>query len=218
MSDEIDIVLVDDHPIFRKGLRQVIEEENGLRVVAETGDGIEALEQIIKLEPQVALIDILMEPLNGFDLTRQIQQAGIDTNIIFLTGDPREETFRAAMNQGILGYLSKQGAFTEVGDSIKAVLAGQPYVSAALSHYLVNRFHRAANLTNKIPGLSDLTQTELKILRLIAEGLTSREIGKILKIHWRTVDNHRTNISHKLELQGPHALLKFAMEHKNDLP
>jgi DNA-binding NarL/FixJ family response regulator len=218
MSHEISILIADDYPVVRKGLREIIEEADGLQVIAEVGDGQAALEQILALQPHVAILDIKMPGLGGFDVVRQLRAANAPTAIIFLTMYNDEATFRAALTLDIAGFVSKESALTEIVASIQAVAAGESYISPSLSKYTMKRVNEATKLVQQFPQLNKLTPTERQILRLIAESLTSNEIGKALKIHPRTVDNHRTNISHKLELHGPHALVKFAIEHKNDLP
>jgi DNA-binding NarL/FixJ family response regulator len=218
MSNEIRILIADDHPLLRRGLRETIEENDDLKVIAEVGDGKTALEQIVKLQPHVVILDIKMPEMGGFEVVRKLREASLKVAVIFLTMYNDEETFRAALNMGIEGFVSKESALTEIVTSIKAVASGQLYLSPSLSQYLVKRFNQAAKLTEELPLLKDLTPTEIQILRMVAEAMPSSEIGKALKIHPRTVDNHRTNISHKLGLHGTHALVKFAIEHKNDLP
>jgi DNA-binding NarL/FixJ family response regulator len=218
MSNEIRILIADDHPLLRRGLRETIEEDDDLKVIAEVGDGKTALEQIVKLQPHVVILDIKMPEMGGFEVVRKLREANLNVAVIFLTMYNDEETFRAALNMKIEGFVSKESALTEIVASIKAVASGQPYLSPSLSQYLVKRFNQATKLTEELPLLKDLTPTEIQILRLIAEAMPSSKIGKALKMHPRTVDNHRTNISHKLGLHGTHALVKFAIEHKNDLP
>lgn len=218
MSHDIRILIADDHPLLRRGLRETIEESNDLKVVAEVGDGKTAFEQIVQLQPHVAILDVKMPELGGFEVVRRIRDASVKVAVIFLTMYNDEETFRAALNMGIKGFVSKESALTEIVASIRAVASDDPYFSPSLSKYLVKRFTQAEKLAEQLPWLKDLTSTELQILRMIAEAMPSREIGKALKIHPRTVDNHRTNISHKLGLHGTHALVKFAIAHKNDLP
>ena len=217
MADEVSVLIADDHPIFRQGLRVVLERQAGFRVLDEAEDGKAALEKIIALKPQVAVVDIHMPEMSGFDLARAIMDRKIAVDIVFLTMYKDEEMFNAAMDIGVLGYVLKDSAISDIAASVKAVAAGQPYISPQLSSFLLNRSARAARLAKQLPGLAELTPTERRILKMIAEYKTSKEIGEQLHIHHRTVDNHRTNISQKLGLQGSHALLKFAIERKSDL-
>lgn len=218
MKSEISIVIADDHPVFRQGLRQVIEMEQGLKVLGEAGDGAAALRMIQELKPDVAVLDINMPNLKGFEVAREIQQQGLKVGIIFLTMYDDERMFNEALNVGALGYLLKDSAISDIAGGVRAVAAGQHFISPAISRYLINRSSRSAMLSQKTPRLTDLTPTELRVLKLIAENKTSKEIAAQLFISYRTVENHRTNICQKLGIHGSNSLMKFALEHKFDLP
>ncbi|HJQ24042.1 MAG TPA: response regulator transcription factor [Blastocatellia bacterium] len=217
MKTETNILIADDHPIFRKGLRQVIEAEAGLNVVAEAGEGIAALEQIRQLQPDVAVLDIHMPNLSGFDLVHALQKQAIEVAVIFLTMHKAEDVFNAAMDLGVKGYVLKESAVTDIVGCIRAVAAGQPFISPQLSSFLLNRRAHSAALHQAKPSLADLTPTERRVLRMLADYKTSKQIADELFIHPRTVDNHRANISAKLGLHGSHALLRFAVEHKSEI-
>jgi DNA-binding NarL/FixJ family response regulator len=217
MNRETRILIADDHPIFRKGLRQVIETEAGLQVVAEADDGAKALEQLRQLRPDIAVLDIHMPNLSGFEVARTIYDEGLAVEVIFLTMHKAEDLFNAAMDIGVKGYVLKDSAVTDIVGSIRAILDGQPFISPQLSSFLLTRSARATALRQQKPSLDDLTPTERRILRMLAEYKTSKQIADDLFIHPRTVDNHRANISSKLGLRGSHALLKFAIEHKSEI-
>lgn len=217
MKQNATIIIADDHPVFRRGLKMVIEADAGLTVVAEAADGADALAAIEAHRPDLVVLDVNMPQLNGFDVVRRLQSGRSKTAIVFLTMHKDEEMFNAAMDLGVGGFILKDSAVTEIVDCLKTVLAGEPYISPQLSAFLLNRHRRAADLSKSIPALERLTPTERRILTLIADYKTSKEIADILCIHSRTVDNHRTNISQKLDLKGSHALLKFAVEHKSEL-
>ena len=217
MKPDIRILIADDHPVFRRGLRQVIDAESGMTVVGEAEEGNSALETIRKEKPHVAVVDIHMPGTGGFDLMRAVRNENLATEVIFLTMYNDESTFNAAMDLGAKGFVLKESAISDIIASIRTVTTGRPYISAALSGFLLNRSDRASQLAKQQPGLSELTPTEMKILKMIAEYKTSKEIAEHLHIHYRTVDNHRTNICQKLGLHGSHALLKFALENKSAL-
>lgn len=217
MKQNATIIIADDHPVFRRGLKMVIEADAGLTVVAESSDGAEALASIENTRPDLAVLDVNMPQMNGFDVARELQKRRSKTAIVFLTMHRDEEMFNAAMDLGVGGFILKDSAVTEIIDCLKTVLSGQPYISPQLSAFLLNRSRHASELNQKIPALEKLTPTERRILTLISDYKTSREIADILCIHSRTVDNHRTNISQKLDLKGSHALLKFAVENKSRL-
>jgi DNA-binding NarL/FixJ family response regulator len=218
MMNEISILIADDHPIFRRGLRQVIEAEPSLKVVAEADDGAAALEQIRQLRPDVAVLDIHMPNLSGFDLARAVRDQGIEVKVVFLTMHKAEDMFNAAMDLGVKGYVLKESAITDLVGSIKAVAAGEAYISPLLSSFLLSRGTRAAVSNKTNMNLDALTATERRVLRMLSEYKTSKEIADELFIHARTVNNHRANICAKLGLHGSHALMKFAVEHKSELP
>ncbi|MCS6806099.1 MAG: response regulator transcription factor [Acidobacteriota bacterium] len=217
MFNEIRLLIADDHPIFRQGLRQVIERESNLKVVAEVGDGQAALEQIAALRPAIVILDIDMPQMDGFSVARALQKQHLAVQIIFLTVHSEEDFFNEALALGAKGYVLKDSAVTDIVSSIRAVMAGQHYTSPALTSYLVGR-RRPSSLPAK-PRLSLdlLTPTERQILKLIAEYKTSKEIAELLYISPHTVRTHRKNICLKLELQGSHALMKFALEHESQL-
>jgi DNA-binding NarL/FixJ family response regulator len=218
MKPEIRIVIADDHPVFRQGLRQIIEIEHGINVVGEARDGAVALSMIEELKPDVAVLDINMPNMKGFDVARKIRHQGLKTAIIFLTMYDDERMFNEALNVGALGYLLKDSAITDIAESVRAVAAGQHFISPAISRYLINRSSRSTALSEKTPSLNDLTPSELRVLKLISENKTSKEIAAQLFISYRTVENHRSNICQKLGIHGSNSLIKFALEHKFDLP
>lgn len=218
MKSETRVVIADDHPVFRQGLRQVIESEQGIEVVGEAGDGASALRMIQELAPEVAVLDINMPRLKGFDVAREIRQQGLGVRIIFLTMYDDERMFNEALNAGALGYLLKDSAVGDIVGGIRAVAAGRHFISPSISGYLFKRAARGNALAEQTPGLGDLTPAELRILKLIAEYKTSKEIAAELFVSYRTVENHRTSICHKLDIHGSNALIKFALEHKYELP
>jgi DNA-binding NarL/FixJ family response regulator len=215
--DLIRIVIADDHPVLRKGLKQVIEEDPSLRVAGEAGDGDAAVKQIEELQPEIAVLDINMPGLDGFAVLRAIQERRLPTAVIFLTLHADQELFDEAMNLGAQGYIIKDTALTAIVEGIRTVAAGRPYVTPSLTALMLRRRSRAEALTAREPRLEDLTPTERRILRMIANSQTSKEIAETLSIHYRTVENHRVNIAQKLGLQGHNAVLKFALLHKSAL-
>ena len=216
MSKEIEILIVDDHPIFRRGLRQVIEADAQLKVVEEAENGLAALGLIENLKPDVVVADVNMPQMSGLELARTVKEKKLSAALVFLTMHRDEMMFNAAMDSGVKGYVLKDNAISDITDCIKTVAAGRRYVTPSLTEYLFNRTEKSAGF-NQQSVLDSLTKTERRVLRLIAEEKTSREIGEILFVHPRTVDNHRTNICAKLNLHGTNALLRFALIHKSEL-
>jgi DNA-binding NarL/FixJ family response regulator len=217
MQGEITLIIADDHPIFRRGLRQVIETDPHLKVVAEAGDGDTAISYLEELKPAVAVLDIDMPGKDGFAIADHTREHNLSVAIIFLTMHADEQIFNTALDAGVKGYVLKDDAVTDVIRAIRAVAAGENFISPELSTLLVRRANRAAALAREKPSLATLTLTEQRVLKLIAEYRTSREIADELHISFRTVERHRANICEKLDLKGSHALLKFATEHRSQL-
>lgn len=211
------ILLADDHPILRKGLIQVIEADSHLQVIGEADDGEMALAQIEKLRPNIAVVDIDMPKLDGFGVLKEIRRRQLGVDVVFLTLHSDEGLFTEAMDLGAKGYILKETAVTEIATGIRAVAAGQHYVTTSLTAHLLRHRSRVQAFEQRQPSLADLTATERRILGMIARGQSSKEIAGELFIHYRTVENHRTNISQKLGLHGHNAVLKFALEHKAEL-
>lgn len=213
MSDVIDVLLADDHPVVRRGLKATIEEDDGMRVVAQAADGNDALQQIIALRPAVAILDIDMPGMNGLAVAREVTAQNIDTRIIFMTFHADEDLMRAAMDAGGKGYLLKGSETEEVCAAIHAVAAGRTYIGSTMAAVLLKQKTDTAG-NGKQLDITALTPSEKKILRLIADGLSSKEIGDELSIHYRTVENHRTNMCRKLNIEGANALARFALQHR----
>lgn len=217
MKNKFKIVLADDHPIVRQGLTQMIAADDALEVAADAGDGETALRLIEDLRPDIAVLDIDMPRMNGFEVAREMTRRRIATRVIFLTMHSSEETFQTAMDIGVQGYVLKDSAATDIVTGIKAVAAGHLFVSPALTALLLNRRRRSENLRRDKPSLDLLTPTERRVLRLIAADKTSKEIGEELFISYQTVNTHRANIAKKLNLRGTLALVKFAVINKSEL-
>lgn len=210
---EIHIIIADDHPIFRRGLRLVIESDPQLKILAEADDGAAALALIQTHHPQIAVLDMDMPQLDGLGVARALREQQSPTTIVFLTMHKDEATFNAILNAGVKGYVVKDGAANEIVGAIKAVAAGQSYFSPVLSNHLLQRSERGTGQS----GLEALSPTERRVLRLIAESKANKEIAELLFISVRTVEHHRSNICAKLGLNGKHALLTFALTHKAEL-
>lgn len=217
MSKQISIVIADDHPVFRQGLRLIIENDRTFSVLAEAGDGHRALDLIETHQPDIALLDVNMPEMNGFAVAGEVRKRNLKVGIVFLTMHSEEELFHAAMDLGVQGYVLKDSAGTDILACLKSVAAGHSYVSPVLAGFLINRRRRTENFENEQTGIHLLTPTEKNILKLVAEEKTSKEIGEELFISYRTVETHRVNIARKLDLRGSLALVKFAITHKSEL-
>jgi DNA-binding NarL/FixJ family response regulator len=217
MEIKIKIIMADDHPIVRQGLRRMIETDKSIEILAEADEGEAALKLISENEPDVAVLDIDMPKMDGFAVARELKKMNLPIEVIFLTMYSEEEMFQAAMDLGVKGYILKDGAVNDIVAAIKAVATGRPFISPALSVLLLKRRKRIEELEREQPGLHSLSPTEKRILKLIAEEKSSREIGEELFISHRTVETHRANICRKLNLQGTLSLVRFAVSHKSEL-
>jgi DNA-binding NarL/FixJ family response regulator len=188
-----------------------------LKVVHESSDGQDALEAIERERPAIAIMDIEMPGLTGLDVVRRLRESGSEVRSIILTMYTQEEMVDEAFNLGVAGFVLKQNAVLDILQAVRAVSEGDFYISPQVSTHIVKRLHPDRVAMKSVPALKLLTETELRVLRLVSRSKTSREIGDELHISSRTVDNHRTNICGKLNLRGPHRLLFFALEHKDRL-
>jgi len=217
MRKEIRIVIADDHPIFRRGLRVMIEADPLLKVVAEADDGQSALARIRELQPDVVVLDIDMPPPNGLAVARRLREQRLAVAAIFLTMHKDEALLNAALDAGVKGFIVKDGAANEIVDCIKAVADGQSFFSPAVSGHLLNRRNQADSLAGQSTPLNGLTASERRVLLLVAESKSNKEIAEKMFISVRTVEHHRSNICAKFGLTGRNALIAFALSHKSEL-
>lgn len=212
MGSEIKVVIADDHPIFRSGLRQIIDTENNIKIIGEADNGQKALDLIKELKPDIAILDIDMPKMTGLEVLKNLKDD--NTRVIFLTMYAEEDIFDEAMNLGIKGYVLKDSAVNDIIECISTVNEDNYYISPSVSNFLVNRRKKLNELRSNNPNLQKLTMAERKVLKFISENKTSKEIADVLFLSSRTIENHRTNICNKLNLKGSHSLIKFAIENK----
>jgi len=213
METRVSVVIADDHPLFLAGIRQALEGVPALEVVAEASEGTTALAEIEARRPDLAVLDIRMPGLSGLQVLREMHHRNLATDVIFLTMYDDEETFNEAMDLGVMGYVSKESAVNDVVAAIETVVRGRHFISPSLMELMVARRAQPPSALRKLP-LNALSPTERKILKLIAESRTSKEIAEAFFISQRTVENHRAHISAKLDIHGSYSLLKFALENK----
>lgn len=213
----IRVVLADDHPILCHALRQLLDAEPDIDVIADAHDGETALAHARAHRPSVLILDIEMPRLDGLAVARSILAQPAPPRIVFLTMHKTEEMFNAAVDAGVLGYVLKESAHAEIIPCVRQVALGQRYISPAITDFVFQRSHRAQALVLTRPGLASLTASERLILKLISQDRTTKEIADQLGISPHTVTNHRANICSKLGLRGTHSLLKFAFDQKSAL-
>jgi DNA-binding NarL/FixJ family response regulator len=213
----IRLLIADDHPLFRQGLRQTIETEPTLQIVREVGDGRSALQAIRELKPEICILDINMPELDGLALLREMHALRLQSKVIILTMHKEEDLFNAAMDLDVKGYVLKENAVSDILTAVRTILNGHRYISPTLTDCLLARRASADLLRERKPGLDRLTPAEKRILKRIAQDRTSKEIADELGLSPRTVENHRTNICAKLDVHGIHGLVKFAYDNKSRL-
>lgn len=198
------IVLADDHVMFRHGIKQIIKEIDGLDVVGEASDGLELLQLLKKLLPDLIILDISMPNLRGLEAAREIKRLYPNLKILLLTMHKRKEFVRQGLANGVDGFLLKEDADFELIRAIRTIERGEKYFSPLLSATLAD-----LALEKEKPTL--LTIREKEVLKLLAEGKTNRDIAELLHISMYTVRRHRSNIMKKLGIKSLANLLKYAL-------
>ena len=212
MKHEITLLIVDDHPLVRHGLRDVIGRNSRFKIIGECADGDEALKKISALKPQIVILDIDMPRLNGVETIRAIRELPFAVKVVILTMYKEEDMFNAAMDLGAKAYVLKENAANDVLIALEKVERGETFISAMMLEASRRRGDRVKELLLSKPQIESLTPAERRILKLVGEDLTSKEIADRLNLSVRTVDNHRQHICNKLKLHGTHSLLKFAFD------
>ncbi len=200
------IVLADDHPVLRAGLRAVLSAESDLQIVAEDVDGTSALESIRRLKPDVAVLDIQMPGMSGIEVARAL--AGTRSAIVLLSLHREELDVQSAIDAGVLGYVLKDDLTAALVHAIRAAARGEMYISPRVSGSLV----RALRQREATPATT-LTARERDVLRLLAEGLRSKDIASRLNLSPKTVEGHRAAVMDKLDIHSVAGLVKYALKH-----
>jgi two-component system, NarL family, response regulator DegU len=203
-------IIADDHPIFRNGVRDILEEIGNIDLLGAAKDGAEAYQLILAHRPDIAILDLEMPHLTGLEVCQKAKSEKNDTKFILLTMHKGKHFFESAMQAGVQGYLLKDNAIEDLILCIEAILKGETYVSSDIEQFLTEH-NEATENPNVQKANALLSPTEKVILKLIAEGKTSMQIADLLFISANTVDNHRYNMNKKLDLEGKNSLMKFAM-------
>jgi DNA-binding NarL/FixJ family response regulator len=206
----IEVVLADDHPIVRSGIRAELEKISGIRVVGEATDGREALELVRSLKPEIVFMDISMRGLNGLEATSRIAKEFPHVRVIILSMHQNDEYFWQALKAGASGYLLKRAATTELEAAVRRVIGGEIYLTKEMSTRLVKKLplHQIAHQRTPLERLSE---RQREILQLIAEGQTTKGIALVLKVSPKTVEYHRSRLMEQLNIFDVPGLVRFAL-------
>lgn len=206
------ILIVDDHPLFREGLRAIIDQDSRFEVVGEAGTARHGLQMAGKIRPDVAIIDISLPDRNGIDLTREIRSQLPDTRVMIVSMHSKIDYIAKAFQAGATGYVVKESSSERLLQGLDYVCRGDYFLDSSVSHEVVRSLVdspiQEAKITN--PSYEALTPREQEILRLLSEGLSPKEIAHKLFISPKTVENHRANIMSKLDLHSTHDLIRYA--------
>ena len=205
------IVLADDHVLIRQGLKKLIEENKSLEVIGEASDGLELLDVLATTVPDLIILDISMPHLRGIEVINEVKRICPEVKILMITMHKSEQYFLCAMSAGADGYLLKEDSDTELLDAIDVVMHDDMYISPHLAEEFTDEVIKAYREKGVFP-CETLTNREIEVLKLVAEGLTSKEIAQMLSISIRTVEHHRANLLKKLNLKNTADLIKHAIQ------
>lgn len=208
----IRILLADDHHLVRAGIRSLLEGLPDIEVVAETGDGREAIELVRTCGPALVLMDIAMGGMNGLEATARLLKEFPQLRIIILSMHANEEYVRQALHAGAAGYLLKDAATTELEVAVRAVARGETYLSPAISRHVIEEYLGGRGEPAAGP-LAQLTARQREVLQLIAEGKTTKQIAGLLDVSVKTAETHRAQLMERLGIRDVPGLVRFAIRH-----
>jgi len=210
----IRVLLVDDHPLFRKGLASLLAREKGFEVVGEAQDGAEALNKTKNLKPDLVLMDIYMPGGNGLEATRRIREALSSVKVVILTVSEEDKNLFEAIKSGAHGYLLKKIEPRNLFEMLRGVFRGEAPISRATAAKILNEFAAQAHRATEETPEEKLTPKEREVIELLTKGWTNKEIGNKLRITENTVKNHLKNILDKLHLENRVQAATFALQKK----
>ena len=202
------ILLADDHAIVRDGLKALLKSEEDFQVIGEAADGLEAVRLIERLRPDVAVLDLMMPGLNGLEVTRQVSRL---TNVIILSMHANDAYVIEALRKGAMGYILKDSTSADLVKAIREVIAGKRYLSQPLSESMVDALLKRSR-TGELDPYETLTTREREVFQLVAQGRSNQEISELLSLSPRTVEIHRANMMHKLNLESQADLIRLAIK------
>jgi len=207
------VLLVDDHPLFREGVRALLSKASDIEVVGEAGDGKQAIELTEKLSPDVIVMDLVMPGMNGMQAAQHLHDHHPDIKILILSMYDDDEYIRQILKAGASGYVLKRSASDDLLRAIREVESGGSALHPTVAAKLIKDYVRRTKATDQKNSGSILTARESEVLKLIAEGQTNQQIADALGLGRKTIDTHRTNIMRKLDLHDVTGLVKYALRH-----
>ncbi|HEX6034124.1 MAG TPA: response regulator transcription factor [Anaerolineales bacterium] len=207
----VTVLLADDHPIVRHGLRHLLGEEPNIKIVGEASEGLQAVQLTEKLRPNVLILDIMMPDLNGLEVLRQVKERAPATCCIVLSMQSADVYVVEALKAGALGYVLKETGPSELLNAVQQVVAGHRYLSPRISERLIDVLIQTTERAPADP-YQTLTNREREVLQMAAEGLSTAEIAKRLSISPRTAELHRGRMMNKLGLHNPAELIRYALK------
>jgi DNA-binding NarL/FixJ family response regulator len=216
VSSQIRVVIADDHPLFRKGVTEVLRSDPSVELVAEASDGETAIRLMKEHRPSIAIIDLDMPKQGGLAVAEAVHRDNVPVALVILTMYDDGRMLERALALGVRGYVLKESAAGDLLACLHLVAEGRTYVSPALSHHLVTRRNQGP-ARDGLGALESLTAVERKVLALVAREFTTGTIARELGISAKTVENHRSHICAKLGVRGHNSLVRFAMRHRDEL-
>ncbi len=215
-SSKTTLVLADDHHIIRQSLKLLLETQGNIRVVAEAANGIEAVEAVEKLKPDVLVLDLFMPVLNGLEVLREISKTSGHSRSIILSMHANEGYVLEALKSGAWGYVLKQSTSANLLHAVKEVMAGRRYLSPPLSDRAIEAYIAKASggQPAAVPARGSITIREAEVMNLISDGKTNAEIAAQLSISVRTVEHHRASLMRKLKCRNKAELIRYALEQR----
>jgi DNA-binding NarL/FixJ family response regulator len=214
MKDQLKIIIADDHPLFRIGVKTLIDNLDHFKIVGEANNGNETISFLKEHIPDIAILDIDMPEKNGIAVAQYIQENDLLTKVIFLTSHSDLSLFKQAFDTDFFGFLFKESALEEMEDCFKTIMKGETYISPVTKRFIETNKDNLEKLSELEEKLNKLTSAEKKVLNLIIQNKTTKEIAEELFNSYKTIENHRLNICHKLEIKGTNNLLSFAIHNK----
>jgi len=209
--EKIRILIADDHAVVRQGIRQILNQEKGMEVVAEAGDGLEALDMVRATRPDVVLLDIAMPGISGLEAVSLIKETHPTCAVVVLTMHSKESMVHRVLDSGALGYVLKASPSSDVIEAVNAAVKGEYFLSSKIKAEVVSAYLTSRKEKPAVKGYDLLSEREQQVFRLVAEGNSTNQIAEILSVSPKTVEKHRTNLMKKMGLKDRLELVKHAI-------